>query len=258
MSTGLSFKHEYMDIAEGIPNALGETYSAELQPDPTSWLGEGVELSSLADFSLEAKELSEQGWRWIGFSVEATTYDKGDMVDYQEGYVIEQREDEDELPEDTLKAEARERIVGSIGAPASIVLAKPLELPSPDHTALLDRVEFEYTGGLPLALERYHGALLVAALNERRNGYGILRLGEDKENIRRSIHIEGGWVRREAGGLVANPSEAQFSEAIVENDYLDKSTWELIAALRDKIYNAAVTEIGEQVVAKVQAEAAIA
>jgi hypothetical protein len=247
MSTEAGFGYISDDLGNGVDNAHGVFTSVWAQNLEAGYTGEledrlSVRLEALRGFAPEVEELIEQGWEQLGFKLEVTSYNAAAVDDYVEDYQGERFERSEELdpgiPDDVindgLAVEAQKNLDEDAGAQAHLVLSRALRVPTADHVALTEKITAQGQE-LPLGLTAYHGPFLTAALNETRSG--------DRGNLHVETHHAGYPT------LLEDPEKAA-ERPNVDADFLPIETWQTMTRLRNKLYDAAVTHMGERIVAE--------
>jgi hypothetical protein len=245
MSAEIDFGYISDDLGNGVVNANGEFTSVWTEGTEAEGTGElmprlSVRLEELREFAPEEVEaLTEQGWEQLGFRVEVTSYSADAVEDFADNY----QGDDTEATTDEIRAglatEAREILDDDAGAAAHLALSRALRVPTADHAVLSESLTARGYE-LPLGLTQYHGPFLTAALNETPDG----DMG--------TLHIETyhGGCRT----LLEDPEQA-VKNPNADADFLPVETWLTMTSLRNKLHDAAVTYMGEQLLAETAAAA---
>jgi len=242
MSAEIDFGYISDDLGNGVVNAHGEftsVWAEGADAEDTGGFGAGlsVRLEELREFAPEVETLIEQGWEELGFRIEVTSYNADAVEDFVDHY----QGDDTEATTDEIRAglatEAREILDDSAGAAAHLAVSRALRVPTAEHVALAESLtarEYE----LPLGLTQYNGPFLTAALNETPSG----DMG--------TLHIE----THHAGcrTLLEDPEQAAKNPN-ADADFLPVETWLTMTSLRNKLYDAAVNYMGQQLLAETAA-----
>lgn len=232
------------DLGDGVRNAHGLFTSVWAENTGPEVAETGrfedrltVRLEDLRGFAPEVDDLLADGWEFLGFNLEVTSYNAaavGDYVDYyQADYFEREHEEEGGAPisADELAAQARDNIDEDAGAQAHLVLSRALRVPTEEHDALVEHMQ-DREQELPVGLEKYDGPFLTATLHGSRIG----TTGQ--------LHVE----THHAGypSIIEHPERA-IQGPSVDADFLPTATWANMTSLRNKLHDAAVTHMGSKI-----------